>query len=158
MIVAAYAGCGKTHFAHLMKDEALDLECVPYKYLPNENCVLGEAGKANPDSDMNPAWPLNYVKAIIQAMESYKYVLIPSDFYVLGILQTKDIPYTLVYPRRDAKEEYRRRYIARGNTENFLSIFYEHWDYFMDNLEADNYGKRIVLLPHQYLSDVLIRQ
>jgi hypothetical protein len=157
VIIAAYAGCGKTFFAQI-SHSALDLHCMPYKYFPRENNERGESGKADPNNEMRPEWPYNYVAAIENAMKDYEYILIPSDFRVLALLKKKQICYTLIYPHKDAKEEYLKRYLSRGNTENFLSIFYEHWDWFIDNLEADNYGKKIVLQPYQFLSDVIIKE
>jgi len=154
MIIAAYAGCGKSTFAQ-MNDMSLDFHCLPYKYYLDEDNDRSEAGKANPDNEMRPEWPENYVHAIKDVMDKYEYILIPSDFRVLALLQAEKIPYTLIYPCRDSKEEYHARYIKRGNTENFLSIFYEHWDWFMDNLESDKFGKHIVLQPHKFLSDVV---
>jgi hypothetical protein len=154
MIIAAYAGCGKSTFAK-MNTEALDFHCIPYKYFIDDKNDRGEAGKADPDNEMRPEWPYNYVSAIKKLMDNYEYILIPSDFRVLALLEQEQLPYTLVYPHRDAKEEYLKRYIDRGNTENFLSIFYEHWDWFIDHLEADSYGKQIMLQSHQFLSDVI---
>jgi len=156
MIIAAYAGCGKSMFAAMRGESAIDLHCIPYKYYLDDNDIdRGEAGKADPDNEMRPEWPLNYVKAIETVMDKYDFVLIPSDYRVLGLLAGRQIPYTLVYPRRDCREEYLQRYINRGNTENFLSIFYEHWDWFIDSLEADMHDNHIVLQPHQFLSDVV---
>ena len=154
MIIAAYAGCGKSTFAS-MNGSALDFFCVPYKYYLDGDADRGEAGKANPDNDMRPDWPENYISAIKSVMDKYEYVLIPSDFRVLALLKDERIDYTLVYPCRDAREEYLKRYVKRGNSDYFLSVFYERWDRFMDGLEADSFGKHIVLQPHQFLSDVI---
>jgi hypothetical protein len=154
MIIAAYAGCGKTSFATMVGNAAIDLHCVSFKYYLDENNNRGEAGKADPDNEMRPDWPYNYVSAIKDVMDKYEYVLIPSDFRVLALMTAEGIPYILVYPHRDCREEYLERYIDRGNKDNFLSIFYENWDWFIDHLEADKYGKHIVLQSHQFLSDV----
>ena len=56
MIIAAYAGCGKTFFAQI-SHSALDLHCMPYKYFPRENNERGESGKADPNNEMRPEWP-----------------------------------------------------------------------------------------------------
>jgi len=103
MIIAAYAGCGKSVFAGMNPETAIDLFCMPYKYFLEENGDCGEKGKANPDNVMRSEYPDNYISAIKDAMSNYKYVLIPSDFWVLRLLENERIPYTLVYPRRDSK-------------------------------------------------------
>jgi hypothetical protein len=155
MIIAAYAGTGKTTLAAMYPDNTEDFVCMPYKYYlaPDDN--NGEISKGNPNNLMREDWPQNYIKAIKMALCAEKALLIPSDSHVMMLLRLESIPYTLCYPRRDAKETYRRRFIARGNTEDFLSIFIDGWDLFLDNLEKDEAGQRIVLEPHQFLSDVI---
>jgi len=156
MIIAAYAGCGKSTFAKMNPKSAVDFHCMPYKYyLEEDNDIEGEKCKANPDNEIRPEWPYNYVDAIEELMNVYKYILIPSDSRVLTLLEDEQIPYTLIYPHRDSKEEYRQRYVNRGNTEHFLSIFYERWDRFIDRLESDCYGKHIVLQSNQFIADVI---
>ena len=106
MIVAAYAGWAKLVFAAMCGDTVIDLHCAQYKYYLDVNNNRGEAGKADPDNEMRPEWPHNYVEAIEALMHRYDFVLIPSDFRVLALLYELQIPYTLVYPHRDCREEY----------------------------------------------------
>jgi hypothetical protein len=136
----------------------VDFVIMPYKYCLDADDDRGEAGKANFDNVMREEWPFNYVEAIKEAMSGDKIILIPSDSLVLGLLRGEGIPYLLCYPRRDAKEVYRQRYIDRGNSEDFLSIFIGRWDVFMDTLENDPCGERIVLEPHEFLSDAVERR
>lgn len=153
MIIAAYAGTGKTALAKKRPDEFVDFICMPYKYeLSGED--ESEACKANPGNIMREDWPHNYVAAIETAMSGGKHLIIPSNVFVLMLLRTKNIPYILCYPQRSAKEEYRRRFIERGNTQDFLDIFIGRWDRFMDSFEQDDYGKHLILEPTAYLSDV----
>lgn len=155
MIIAAFAGVGKTTLAKMHPDRFTDFVCMPYKYyLPGTNDE-GEANKANFDLEMREEWPYNYTEAIMEALKGKKTLLIPTVMHVLFLLEMKDIPYTLCYPRRDAKEVYRQRYIARGNTEDFLSVFIDGWDEFMGFLETNTYATNIVLEANQFLSDVI---
>jgi hypothetical protein len=155
MIIAAHAGTGKTTLAKIYPAKFVDFICMPYKYhLPkslseNEN----ESCKANSDNDRNWEYPYNYFEAIKEAMAD-RTLIIPPDLNVLYLLREEKIPYFLCYPVREAKEVYRKRYIERGNTEDFLSIFIDRWDSFIDGFEADDYGRHIVMQPHQFLSDV----
>ena len=154
MIIAAYAGTGKTTLAKQCPDEFVDFICMPHKYELADDAGESEAGKANPENIMRDDWPYNYVAAIINAMGGGKHLIIPSDMFVLMLLQAKSIPYILCYPKREAREEYRRRFLARGNTQEFIDIFIGRWDGFMDSLEGDSHGKHLVLEPGAYLSDV----
>jgi len=154
MIVAAYSGTGKTYFAFKHPDAAVDFVIMPYKYFLNADAPLGEAGKANPDLEMRPEWPYNYVKDLLEQPKD-KIILIPSDARVLELLANEKVPYYLCYPKRKAKKVYKKRFIKRGNSRYFLSVFIDNWDFFMDKLREDGYGKHIVMKPKQYLSDVL---
>ncbi|MDR2596360.1 MAG: hypothetical protein LBC76_03455 [Treponema sp.] len=154
MIVAAFSGVGKTFFANLHPDIAVDFVCMPFKYFLDLEAPYDESSKADPNLVMRPDWPFNYVKAILE-QPSDKIILIPSDVRVLHLLSKVTKPYYLCYPKRKAKKEYKKRFIKRGNSPEFLSIFIGEWEAFMDGLREDKYGKHIVLKPKQYLSDVL---
>ena len=155
LIIAAFAGTGKTYFASLYPQKVIDFICMPYKYHLDQNVIFDESSKANFNNTLNFDWPFNYVSAIKEQMQSNKILLIPSELFVLELLRNENIPYTLCYPQRDAKECYLKRYIDRGNNEDFINIFIGRWDNFMDALENDSYGKHIVLQSGQYLSDVV---
>ena len=155
MIITAYAGTGKTTAAKLYPQDVVDFVCMPYKYYLDEesDAKEDEARKANSNNVMRENWPWNYVAAIKEA--TGKILLIPSDLNVLMFLQYEKIPYTLCYPQKEAKEIYHRRYVERGNTEEFISIFIGGWEQRIQALEQDDYGSHIVLQGDQYLSDAL---
>ena len=154
IIIAAYAGTGKTTTAALYPQTVADFVCMPYKYAL-EGDGAGEAGKANPNNVMRDDWPRNYVNAIQAAMTESRVLLIPTDLFVLELLRREGVPYWLVYPRREAKDVYHKRFLERGNTEDFIDVFIGRWNSFLHALEQDTYGQHIVLKPHQFLSDVL---
>ena len=155
MIIAAYAGAGKTHFASLYPEVVIDLLCMPYKYKLTNDMLYDESSKANPENILNDDWPFNYISAIKDNLNSDKLLLIPSDLLILELLKEEKIPYYLCYPQRDAKEIYRTRYINRGNTAEFIDIFIGKWDKFMDCFEKDVYGQHIILQPNQFMNNVI---
>lgn len=158
MVIAAFAGTGKTTLAKLYPQKVVDFVAMPFKYYMDdeENSDFeGEKNKANPNLVMRPDWPENYFEAISNALCNNKILLIPSDWQVLIHLHVEGIPYYLCHPQRDAKEVYRKRYINRGNSEEFLKIFIDGWDCFMNMLEVDMHGQRIIMQPDQFLSDVI---
>ena len=158
-IVAAYAGAGKSTLASLHPDTFIDFVSMPFKYHlpPNSDNSDIEANKANYDLAMNFDWPQNYVAAIIEAMKrnTGKVLLIPPDSWVLELLREASIPYILCYPCREAKEEYHRRFIERGNNEDFIEVFIGCWDIILDRLEWDEYATSIVMKSEKYLSDLI---
>ena len=155
MIIAAYAGTGKTYLASLCPDKVIDLVCMPYKYHLENKFAFDESSKANFDNILNENWPYNYILAIKDCLNSNKIILIPTDVLILSILKSKQINYTLCYPQKDAKDIYYNRFINRGNNEEFINIFIGNWDNYMEIFERDAFGKHIVLQSNQFLSDVL---
>ena len=155
MIIAAFAGTGKTTLASLYPQTIIDFICMPYKYALDQDCKSNEASKANPDHILNYDWPFNYVEAIKHNLSNGKILLIPSDKIVLLLLQNKGLQYTLCYPERNAKKIYQKRFLDRGNANDFIDIFIGRWDMFIDSLEQDSYGNHIVLKPNEFLSDVI---
>jgi len=155
MIIAAFAGTGKTTLAALYPQTVVDFTCMPYKYLLEQGGSYTEASKADPSLILHDDWPLNYFHAIKQNLSGDKILLIPPDFHVLYLLMKEGLDYTLCYPQRSAKESYRKRFLDRENTEEFLDIFIGNWDRFIDGLEMDQYGRHIVLQPNQFLGDVI---
>lgn len=165
MIYAAYAGTGKSYFCQ-EHPEAIDLICMPFKYtnLPEiygsiESDRKGEQVKANQELIFRSHWVLYYYWAI-------KYLLyycpeipivIPTIDLILNFLEEDQIPYTLIYPEKNLKDEYEKRYRNRGNTEGFLDIFIGQWEFRIEELEQRNssFAKHIVLQEEQYLSDVI---
>ena len=132
---------------------------TPYKYhLKDGGSVESEAMKASFDNVLRENWQEVYFEAIKKALgESDKTLIIPSSASVLRLLREADIAYLLCYPQNteESKEEYRRRFLARGNTEDFIHIFIDGWDVFFSDLENDQYGEHVIMSPNQYLSDVI---
>ena len=155
LIIAAYAGTGKTHFASLYPQKVIDFVCMPYKYHLDHKTIFDESSKADFNDTLNVNWPSNYVSAIKEYLNYNKIILIPSDLFVLKLLRKENIEYTLCYPKRDDKEIYLKRYINRCNNEYFIDIFIGNWDNFMDAFMNDTFGKHIILESNQYLSDAI---
>jgi hypothetical protein len=47
MIIATYAGTGKTYLSQVYPQTFTDFVCMPYKYLLNEHIQYDESNKAN---------------------------------------------------------------------------------------------------------------
>ncbi|ADG59947.1 hypothetical protein Acj9p047 [Acinetobacter phage Acj9] len=105
-------------------------------------------------------FPQNYIdhmRAVIQrhAGSQNPFLFLGSSHdNVRAAMQEMGIPYVLVYPHRDLKEQYIERYKKRGSSEFFINLMETKWDEFIDSCEADP-SHKIVLHDGQYLSDVL---
>jgi hypothetical protein len=79
---------------------------------------------------------------------------------VRDALVKKGIPFVLVYPNRDLKDEYIQRYKDRGNNDAFVGLLEKNWDTWMDEMDAmgPQEGQslyKVKLASGQYLTDVI---
>jgi len=157
MILAAYAGAGKSTFARRVEG-AVDLASMPYsRVLPPEKGTKQEceAEKAAPYLLRNLQYPYNYLLEILKAEREYDYVLIPTSTRVIRMLNEMGRTVVLCYPAKDQKEDYRQRFLARGNSRDFLEVFIDCWEDFLGpywNREVE--GIHVPLGKGQFLTDV----
>lgn len=158
MIIAAYVGTGKSTLAKERK-EILDLCSMPYQYfLPRGYNQENEAAKAAPYLVLDPFFWKMYDLAILEGIREYKHVLIPPDLFTLfRLLHNYGIKAIVCYPEKTAKKEYKRRYDARGNTEDFKKIFIGQWDDRINSLASGSAWKCCEMKEGEYLSEVLER-
>lgn len=160
MIIAAYAGTGKSTFAVRIED-TVDLPIMPYRWIlpptdkpPAE--LEGEKGALYRLAD--PRFPTNYLYEILNAERMYKFVLIPTNAEVIRHLQEDyGRKVLLCYPKDICREEYRERFIARGNSASFLELFIDGWDCFLRPLRENRQGIHISMEPGEYLTDLYPR-
>jgi hypothetical protein len=74
---------------------------------------------------------------------------------VRDALVNESINFTLVYPRKDIKDEYIQRYIDRGNDGKFVELLKQNWNNWTDELENQEGCEKIELESGQYLSNVI---
>lgn len=156
MIIAAYAGCGKTTMAREYPDKCIEIVSMPYtRILPvAEGEHSFESEKAALHHINNPIFPYNMISEILEAEQDNKYVIIPTIKSVIDIIQ-KDYGRTVVlcYPEDDMEDEYRKRYMERGNSEEFCQIFIDGMKDFLVALKANKDAFHLPLAKGEYLSD-----
>lgn len=158
MIIAAYAGCGKTTFAKKHSDICVEIASMPYaRILPivkEETTGEFEGEKAAYYHVNNPIYPYNMIADILELEKKYKYIVIPSVQSAIEILQKEyGRNIILCYPEDGLEEEYRERYIKRGNTEGFCQIFADGMQGFLDELKGNQEAFHFVLKSGEYLDD-----
>ena len=161
MIIAGFAGTGKSFFCE-KNESAIDFVCMPFKYVNyyevvQSSGIKGETIKANDELVLREWWWDDYYWAIRDTQEKYpdQVIVIPTVYHILQELEEQDVPYMLVYPRKDAKDEYEKRYRDRGNTEEFIKIFTGRWEYWMEELRMYKKAKIVEMKKGEYLSDVI---
>ena len=86
------------------------------------------------------------------------FVLIPTDFAIIRQLREDyGRKVVLCYPGEDCREEYRARFLARGNSESFLKLFIQGWDNFLGPVRDYGQGVHIVMGPREHLTDLISR-
>lgn len=93
----------------------------------------------------NPEFPQNYINHIKEHMNSEDIIFVSSHKVVRDALKKENIPYYLIYPHKDMKEEWMDRFKRRGNDESFIKFQDEHWDEFIDDMDNETFPTKIVL-------------
>lgn len=158
MIIAAYAGCGKTTLAEKYSDICVEVASMPHaRILPvekeetNRNFEEEKAAEYHVD---NPIYPYNMVAEVLALEKQYKYVIIPTVQRAIDILQKEyGRSIILCYPEDNLEEEYREHYLQRGNTEVFCEIFADGMQEFLKGLKENKEAYHFRLKSGEYLMD-----
>lgn len=123
---------------------------------------FGPAVVADSDSSKfsKDQFPQNYIKHIRSLMnQPYPvYILVSSHDTVRAALAEADIPYILVYPEKDCKTEYLRRYEQRGSSTAFLKLLNDNWDAWVEGCKTDQHAKQVIGLQPQETLESLIQE
>ena len=155
MIIAAYSGTGKTTFAARFENAADAVNMPWHRILPPKESEDGERKKGRADVLTDPLYPENYIVNILRSEREYDYVLIPTDMEVIRRLREEyGRKVVLCYPADELKEEYRERFVSRGNSEEFLDLFIGDWDVFLGPVREYGNAVHIVMGAGEHLTDL----
>lgn len=133
-IIAGFPGVGKSWLKNKLGDEVSDSDSSKF---PKDE------------------FPQNYINHIKSLIGNKKIILVSTHKEVLNELEKENLDYILVYPNRELKDEYIKRYKERGSPEQFLNLLNNKWDSFINDMEKANPKKRIVLNKGEFLKDKL---
>ena len=157
-IIAGFPGIGKTYLEE-NDPNVLDLESSDYHWIYDAslNDQNKEKRKGCSNKKLNPQWPWNYIRDILACYETgkYSYILVAAQLPIMELLSTAQVPFIVVAPNKDCKEEYRKRYQERHNPSSFISNVFSNWDCYME--EIKKYSDVFYLQPGQHLSDVIFQ-
>lgn len=133
-IVCGWAGIGKSFLAQGTNFRAVDLDSAAFSWLKD--------AEGNNLPTRNPNAKTEYPAAIIKEFRSQKYdfLLVSTHDYVRKALQEEGIPYTIVYPSVDRKDEFLQRYTDRKNDEGMIKFLIGGWDELLRALKADEHA------------------
>lgn len=113
--------------------------------------------KCNSTRISNPEWPNNYLKAIIEKINMYDLILVPSSIDVRQLLKDNNIEFLFVLP--DTDDETRKmllqRYKQRENNDALIKEVMNNFDTWSRNQEDYDYPI-IILDKNKYLEDLLL--
>ncbi len=139
IIISGFAGIGKTDFN----------KYVPYY----QNATYYDL----PSAAFRENWEKVYVDCAEALCEKYNYVFVSTHDVVINELMSRNLKFYIVYPKGHCKDEYRQRFIKRGNSPEYIDKFMKNWDRFIDQIDRLDYPYKISLRTGQYLSDVISR-
>lgn len=153
LVISGFPGVGKTSLERY--ERIVDLESSGFHWVWVPPDPFKEE-PSPPELRLNSRWPKNYIDKIDElSKENYqKIILVSTHPEVLAGLEECRVPYIIVLPTKDLKNEYMIRYLRRGSDWSFLKTMYVRFDEFIDNLEK-NHAPKIYLARGQYLQDVL---
>jgi Ran GTPase-activating protein (RanGAP) involved in mRNA processing and transport len=135
LVVSAFPGCGKSHLFRNKGEK---------KILDSDSSTFDKS-----------QFPQNYIEHIKFNIGEVDIILVSSHKEVRDALVNEGIDFTLVYPRKDIKDEYIQRYIDRGNDGKFVELLKQNWDNWTDELENQEGCEKIELESGQYLSNII---
>lgn len=157
LIISGFAGIGKTQLQQKYEN-VIDLESSDFKWIyPNQDIqdMDKEQRKAIVNRVLNPSWPLNYVKEIVNKSNKYDIVLVSQSKDIRDCLKEYGCNYFVCFPKKECKQDFIQRYIARGNNAKFISRVSSNFENWIDALmDEDN---KIIMEPGEFLEDTLDR-
>lgn len=136
VIISGFSNIGKSTLKEFVDVNYIDLDTCYFKKIDN--------------------WVNIYIECILALKEKYDYVLITTYGDVLHELNKRNIEYYLVFPKKELKEEYKKRAIKRGSDKEFVEGFFLRWDIHIDDCINNKNKNKIVLNENEYLSDIIL--
>ena len=152
IIICGFPGVGKSSASQMCRDVA-DIESTAFHW-PTDWENINEPEKMRHEE--NPNWVSDYVDHIADMASrcGYRYCLVSCHDKVRGEMDIRGIPYIVVAPSKDLKDEYLARYLKRGDSVNFIDQINAHWDEWLSVI--DESGATVIHLKQgQYIADIL---
>lgn len=155
MIIAAFAGTGKTYLGKKYKN-VVDLEPAIFKWkFSNDINEIDEKVKGT-KKQIRAEWPQNYVNKIIDLDKQYDFVLIGLNKDARELLEKMGHTYYLCFPDKNQKEKYLKRYIDRENPEEFIKKQEYYFDKELPMMYKESMPK-MILEEEEFLEEYLLK-
>jgi len=142
ILVSAFPGTGKSYYCS-NGDWS--------QYVPEMWCTDSDSSKFEKSN-----FPENYICHIKEQInKGYARIMISSHKEVRDALVIHNLPFVLVYPSKELKNEYIERYKQRGSNELFIELISSNWDTWIDELKTQKGCYHIQLMSGQFISNVI---
>jgi len=140
LLVSAFPGTGKSYYCYNGNYS---------QYYPSLWCTDSDSSKFD---KLN--FPQNYIEHIRSKIsEGYARIFISSHKDVRNALIENNLPFVLVYPAIELKEEYLKRYLDRGSNDSFIRQLEGKWSEWITDCANQQSCFKIELKSGEYLSN-----
>lgn len=157
MIIAAFAGAGKTYCGKKYEN-VVDFDYLHFKYTYPEKVrktkSFEELKGWEKGREINSLWPQNFKEQLLEKVKKYEVVLVPANDEILGFLEEMKMTYLLCYPKKECKPIYLKRYLARGTNPKWIASMEQSFEALVEDMEAQSCSK-MVLQEDETLEDKL---
>lgn len=136
LIISAFPACGKTRF---FVDNQHDI-----KILDSDSSTFDKTD-----------FPANYIDHIKSNIGKVDIIMISSHEDVRKELSKNEIIFTLIYPMKDCRDEWRSRMMKRGSSFESTEMIQDNWVLFLDSCNSQKGCIHLILNKGQFLSSVI---
>jgi len=155
IVIAGFAGIGKTTLAKKYIN-VCDLDSTAYNWHNTEHENFNDEQLKGLIRKPNPLWPQNYIDEIKNKMQEYDILLVKSNPDILEIYDREGIPYIICYPCKEALNEYKQRYVNRGNNAIYIEKTINSYDLKVQKWN-EKPNDKIVLKLNEMLETYLLK-
>ena len=157
-VISAWICAGKTYLTE-KHEEVTELLSGDYKYIlsDEQRAVKNKESLKSTTREINPEWPINYYKAILEEVEKNNHsVILVAPCMPFGEMREYRVDFMLAYPDPICRDEYKERAKNRGGNEEFQKRVETQIETDFD-IFLKQPNEKIILQPGEYLEDALIR-
>lgn len=132
LIICGFPGVGKSTAAQKMYRDVIDVESSGFRWKRDEDGF--------PTRNENENWVSDYVDYIedLASKYGYSYVFVSTHKKVREELENRRIPYIVVVPNKELRDDYLLRYLRRGDKLSFIETVYHNWCVWLDEIEESD--------------------
>ena len=132
-IIAAFPGTGKSMYHKKYPDTTLDSDSSKFSWIEVSKSKGGV-------KERNPDFPQNYINHIKENIGKYDFIFVSTHREVREALLDNCIFFYLIYPSKNRKKEFIKRYQDRDNIDSFIKLLDKNWNVWIRECEFCEIG------------------